>query len=143
MSRIGRAVAALLMAVACAVVPAGAATAGAATAVASDDVVACEIRYQTRSFPGGFGGNIEIHNTGTATIYGWTLIFQLLDGVDVVAYRNAEFVTLSGEITANSLPRNSEVAPGRYVSVGFVALGSAAEPPTTFTVNGVTCTVVT
>ena len=128
MSRIGRSGAALLMAAACIVVPAGAATAGAATAgaataVASDDVAACKIGYQTRSYPGFFDGSIVIQNTGTAPIYGWTLIFQLLDGVTVIAYRNAEFVTLSGEITANSLPHNSVVAPGGYVSVRLPRAG--------------------
>jgi hypothetical protein len=136
MSRIGRTVLGLLVAVACVVAPAGAATAATAT-----DEVACEVTYVPHPHTGGFNADIFIRNTGTVTIYGWTLSFPLDEGVEIIDMWNAVLISPSVLITAENEQHNGDVAPDTSIYVGFLATGTAQGVPSWFTVNGVSCAV--
>jgi len=136
MSRIGRAVLGLLAALACVVAPAG-----TATAMPAADGPACAITYRPWAHTGGFTAEIIIRNSGTATIYGWTLSFPLNEGAEIVDMWNAELDSPSGLISARNTPDNGRVDPGAAISLGFLASGTAAGVPSPFTVNGIICTL--
>ena len=137
MSRIGRMIVGLLTAVACVIVPTGAASA----AGAEEDVVACAIDWDGWSNTGGFTAGITIHNTGTVTLYGWTLLFPLEEGAVIVNMWNAEPLTRSGLIAARDLGYNAKVPRGGSETLGFEATGPLTRVPSPFKVNGVECTV--
>jgi Cellulose binding domain len=133
-SRIGRALQILAAAACVAVFPQPAAAAGV-------DGVACEITYEPHAYWGGFTADITVRNTGTATIYGWTLSFPMDEGVTIRTMWNAELASPAGMIVATNAAYNGTVTPGRSVGVGFDAGGAATGVPSTFTVNGVTCAI--
>ena len=133
MSRIGRVALGLLMTVACLVAPAEAATA------AGRDVLACDVTYRSVQHWDGFTARITIGNTGTATINGWTLIFRLNEGVEIVDVWNARLTSTSGTIIAHNVQHNGVVERDSSIDVGFRANGIAGRDPSTFTVNGTIC----
>ena len=142
MSRIGPTVAALLMAMAFIVAPAG-----AATAITSADGFACAVAYKANQHQGDFiieprfTAELTVTNTGTVTINGWTLTFPMDQGVEIIKMWGAMPESRRGLITAHNVPENRVVEPGRSVDVEFLARGIAGRPPEEFTVNGVRCTV--
>jgi hypothetical protein len=120
------------------VLPGGAA--GAAPVSSVEPEVACEIGYSWQQLSRTkYTAAIEIRNTGTAVINGWTLRFTLPPPQQVVTTRDALFDTMSGEIVAHNVETNGLVEPANSVTVGYIALGQGATLKG-FSVNGVTCT---
>jgi hypothetical protein len=102
---------------------------------------ACEVSYVPDDWTGGFTANITITNTGSSTINGWTLAFtfpgneQITDAWNGVESQSGENVTITNE------SYNETISPGGNTTLGFQGTWTTSDaPPTSFTVNGVTCT---
>ncbi|GAA3437579.1 cellulose binding domain-containing protein [Kutzneria kofuensis] len=99
----------------------------------------CSVRYaDTNDWANGFVGNVDITNTGTAPLDGWTLAYtwptgyqQVTSGWNATWTQNGTNVVVTG---AGSL------APNATVSAGFVASYSGPNvTPVAFTLNGTVC----
>ncbi|MFF0822961.1 cellulose binding domain-containing protein [Micromonospora haikouensis] len=101
------------------------------------------VAYTMNSWGTGFTASIDITNTGTSAINGWTLAFTLPSGQSITSGWGATYSPSSGQVSARNVDYNATIAPGATINVGFQATtsGSTAEP-TAFTLNGVACTVV-
>ncbi|MFC5940628.1 cellulose binding domain-containing protein [Micromonospora harpali] len=101
------------------------------------------VAYTMNSWGSGFTASIDITNTGTSAINGWTLAFTLPSGQSITSGWGATYSPSSGQVSARNVDYNATIAPGATINVGFQATtsGSTAEP-TAFTLNGVACTVV-
>lgn len=103
----------------------------------------CKIGYTiTNQWPGGFGVNITITNTGTTAINGWTLKFNFANGQTITQLWNGAYTQTSGAVTITNLSYNASIAPGASLSSapGFNgAWSSSNQVPISFTLNGATC----
>ena len=126
-------------AVVAALLPAAGAWAHAAPAGTPGPACAIDYTWQQASAT-RYTAAIQIDNTGTTVINGWTLGFVLTDPQRVLTARDARFDTVTGSIVAHNTWTNAVVGPGGSVTVGYVGAGTATAPPA-FTVNGVVCAV--
>ncbi|HEY0753917.1 MAG TPA: cellulase family glycosylhydrolase [Ktedonobacteraceae bacterium] len=103
----------------------------------------CNIHYTiTSQWQGGFGANIAITNTGTTAINGWTLQFSFANGQTITQLWNGTFTQASGVVTITNISYNGSIAPGATLSStpGFNGAWSSSNTvPTSFKLNGVTC----
>ncbi|MGD0065635.1 MAG: cellulose binding domain-containing protein [Streptosporangiaceae bacterium] len=102
---------------------------------------ACQVTYTPNQWQGGFTANITIANTGSSAINGWTLAFtfpgdqKITDAWNGVASQSGENVTITNE------SYNATITVGGSTSLGFQGTWSASDAsPTSFSVNGTTCT---
>ncbi|WP_433498939.1 cellulose binding domain-containing protein [Sphaerimonospora sp. CA-214678] len=103
----------------------------------------CRVSYTMNSWNNGFTTSISITNTGSSAIDGWTLVFTLPSGQTITGGWNATYSPSSGQVSARNVSYNATLAPGATLEIGFQAThtGNTAKP-TSFTLNGVPCTVV-
>ncbi|REH26428.1 fibronectin type III domain protein [Kutzneria buriramensis] len=103
-------------------------------------VSTCSVRYtDSNDWASGFVGSVDITNTGTATLDGWTLAFtwptpfqQVTSGWNGTWTQNGTSVVVTG---------TGPLTPNAGVSAGFVASYSGPNvPPIAFTLNGTVCT---
>jgi len=101
----------------------------------------CQVLYTPDNWQGGFTANIQINNTGTSTINGWTLKFtfpgdeKITNAWNGVESQSGEAVTITNE------SYNSTIAVNGNVTLGFQGTWTNSDAvPTAFTVNGATCT---
>jgi cellulose 1,4-beta-cellobiosidase len=100
----------------------------------------CSVKYTvTNQWPGGFGANVELTNTGDA-LTGWSLGWDFAAGQGIQQMWQA-VPTVSGlHVTAKNESYNGAVPAGGKVSFGFNGSWTTANPvPGTFTLNGATC----
>jgi acetylxylan esterase len=92
----------------------------------------------------GLTTDITIANTGNSAVNGWSLAFTLPSGQTIVnGGWNATYSPTSGPVTARNVSHNGAIAPGGSVGgIGFQAnhTGNSGKP-TSFTLNGVACTI--
>ncbi|MFE6632868.1 cellulase family glycosylhydrolase [Streptomyces rochei] len=123
---------------------AGASTVGL-TALAGPPAQAatgCRAEYRvTSQWEGGFQAGVKITNLGDA-VDGWTLGFTMPDaGQKVVQGWNATWSQTGSTVTARGVDWNRTLGTGASADLGFVGSFTGANPaPTSFTLNGVTCT---
>ena len=122
-------VALLMSATVVVALPAGAAAAG------------CSVNYAVSSqWPGGFGANVSITNLGDA-VNGWTLTWSFGAGQTVTQVWNTSLTQCGSAVTATNVSYNASVPTNGTVSFGFNGSWTGSNPaPTTFALNGVTCT---
>ncbi|GER81648.1 hypothetical protein KTAU_02860 [Thermogemmatispora aurantia] len=105
--------------------------------------LSCRVQYViTGQWPGGFGAVINITNTGTTTINGWTLQFSFPNGQTVTQGWNGSFSQSGSTVTVTNLSYNGTIPPGTTLSnaPGFNGTWTGTNsPPTSFTLNGVIC----
>jgi cellulose 1,4-beta-cellobiosidase len=112
---------------------------------AAQAAVACAVTYRAaqwteRPGAGGFQADITIENLGDP-INGWTLAFTLPAGQSFRNGWSARWRGSTGPITASSLAWNANLATGQRTTIGFLGRWSGTRTdPTSFSVNGVTCT---
>jgi hypothetical protein len=101
----------------------------------------CSVTYTPDNWQGGFTGNVVIDNTGTSAIDGWTLTFtfpgnqQITDTWNGVESQSGENVTITNE------SYNADIAAGGSTTLGFQGTWTTSDTsPTSFSVNGTTCT---
>ncbi|GGO11171.1 alpha-L-arabinofuranosidase [Microbispora rosea subsp. aerata] len=103
----------------------------------------CAVRFRdTNDWGNGFVGTIDITNTGTAALDGWTLHFTWpTTWQSVSSGWSADWVQNGTSVRVTSTPDNRTLAPGASASVGFVGAYSGPNVlPTRFTLNGALCT---
>ncbi len=103
---------------------------------------ACSVHYAvTNQWPGGFGANITITNTGSTTLNGWTLKFTFPGSQQVTQGWNGVFTQSGANVTVTNASYNGTLAPGTSANPGFNGSWNGSNPnPTAFTLNGATCT---
>ncbi|NLU78776.1 glycosyl hydrolase family 5 [Micromonospora sp. HNM0581] len=91
----------------------------------------------------GFTAQVDIRNTGTTTVNGWTARFAFTGDAKVREAWMAKVTQSGATVTAKSDSYNSRIDPGASVMFGFNATtGGGANPsPGLVTVNGTACTV--
>jgi Cellulose binding domain/Fibronectin type III domain len=104
----------------------------------------CQVSYRvTAGWGNGFNAEVDITNTGPATINGWTLSFSFpSSGESVAGYWNANVSEHGQDVVATPVDWNGTLAPdgGNSVSFGFTGANSSANPPpTVFRLNGTVC----
>ncbi|WFE36714.1 cellulose binding domain-containing protein [Micromonospora sp. WMMD975] len=129
---------ALLAAVSAATLTAGALT----TMTASAAAAACRVDYRvTNQWGGGFGADVTVTNLGDP-VNGWTLGWSFANGQQVVQAWNATVSQSGAQVTARDAGYNATIGTGGTANFGFNgSWNNASNPaPTTFTLNGTTCT---
>jgi endoglucanase len=103
--------------------------------------VACSAAYSvTNTWSGGMQAQVTVTNTGTSNISPWTLTWTFPGDEKINSLWNATFTQSGEQITATAESFNATIAPAGSVTVGFTASATNSAAPTTFAVNGVTCT---
>jgi len=102
---------------------------------------ACRVTAVVNAWNTGLTESINITNTGTSAINGWSLAFTLPGGQAISSGWNATYSPGSGQVTAKNMSYNAALAPGASTSIGFQAThtGNTASP-SSFTLNGAACT---
>ncbi|WP_246610038.1 glycoside hydrolase family 48 protein, partial [Nonomuraea rhizosphaerae] len=103
--------------------------------------VACEVTYTTNDWNGGFTAGVTIKNVGDP-ISGWTLGFTFpLTTQKISQGWSATWAQNGQAVTARNLDWNGNLPTGASTNIGFNGTWSGSNPkPTSFTINGVTCT---
>lgn len=104
----------------------------------------CSVNYViTNSWPGGFGANINITNLGDP-LTSWTLKFTFpASGQAIQQLWNGTVSSSGQDITVTNASYNGTVGTGQAVTPapGLNGTWTSSNPvPTSFTLNGVTCT---
>ncbi|MFG2056756.1 cellulose binding domain-containing protein [Micromonospora sp. NPDC048930] len=102
----------------------------------------CSVKYTAPSvWNNGFTADVLITNTGSGTINGWTLTYNLPSGQTVTSAWNATVSQSGSAVTARNLSYNGTLSPGASTSFGYQAtLSGTYSSPTSFSLNGVACT---
>ena len=102
----------------------------------------CKVSYSVNQWPGGFTANMTVTNTGSTTINGWTLAFTFLNGQQVTQGWSGIFTQVASKVTVVNQSYNPVIAPGASLNPGFNGSWTGSNPPpTSFTLNGVTCSI--
>ncbi|MFE9202041.1 cellulose binding domain-containing protein [Micromonospora sp. NPDC007230] len=102
---------------------------------------ACSVKYTPNAWNNGFTADVQITNTGSGTVNGWTLTYNLPAGQQITSAWNATVTQSGSAVTARNLAYNGTLTPGGSTSFGYQgALSGTYSSPTTFTLNGSTCT---
>ena len=119
----------LASAAAAVAMPAGAAAAG------------CSVNYAVASqWQGGFGANVTITNLGDP-VSGWTLTWSYGAGQTVTQAWSATVTQSGANVTARNVDYNGSIPTNGTASFGFNGAWTSSNPaPTSFALNGVTCT---
>jgi hypothetical protein len=131
-------------------VNAGLASAGAALLVSAAVAVAmpagasaagCSVAYTVSSqWQGGFGADVSITNLGDP-LSSWTLTWSYGAGQTVTQAWNTSLTQSGPAVTARNVSYNGAIPTNGAVSFGFNGSWTGSNPaPTSFAVNGVTCT---
>ncbi|MFF4881182.1 cellulose binding domain-containing protein [Micromonospora sp. NPDC000668] len=100
----------------------------------------CAVKYTPNSWNSGFTADVQITNTGSSPVNGWTLSYALPSGQQVTSAWNATVSQSGSTVTARNLNWNGTLAPGGTASFGYQGtLSGAYSSPTSFTLNGVAC----
>jgi beta-glucosidase len=101
----------------------------------------CAVTYTANDWGGGFSAAVTVRNTGSAALNGWTLAFTFPGNQKVTQGWSAAWSQSGAAVTARNESWNPSLPAGGTVSLGFNATYSGANPrPTSFTLNGATCT---
>ncbi|MCF4121323.1 glycoside hydrolase family 6 protein [Antribacter sp. KLBMP9083] len=102
---------------------------------------ACAVTYDVHgAWPGGFTTQLWVENTGTTSVDGWDLRFDLPAGSTVERGWSGTWAQSGTVVTAGSLRWNAVLEPGQPTTLGFVGRGAAFEPGYV-TLDGAPCTV--
>ncbi|MFI7606762.1 cellulose binding domain-containing protein [Micromonospora sp. NPDC049366] len=100
----------------------------------------CAVTYTANAWSGGFTADVQIRNTGTSPVNGWTLAYTLPAGQQVTNAWNATVNQSGAAVTARNVGYNGTIAPGGTASFGYQGtLSGAYASPSAFTLNGVAC----
>ncbi|MGB2567001.1 pectinesterase family protein [Micromonospora citrea] len=130
--------------IAAAVVTLGTTVAGVATAVSAQAAAGCQVTYEvTGQWTGGFTANVKIRNLGDA-VNGWRLGWTFPAGQSITQAWGFTASPTSGSVVATNVDYNAAIATNATIEVGFNGSWTGSNPsPSTFTLNGTTCTGTT
>jgi hypothetical protein len=103
---------------------------------------ACHVTYSTQSqWQGGFVANVTIANTGSSAINSWTLTFTFPGDQKITNAWNGSESQTGENVTITNESYNGTISAGGSTSLGFQGTWTNSDAaPTTFKVNGTTCT---
>jgi endo-1,4-beta-xylanase len=103
---------------------------------------ACQVVYTTTDqWTGGFTAQVVISDTGTSAIDGWTLKFTFPGTQQITSDYNGTASQSGENATLTNASYNGTIDPGDSVTVGFQGTWTTSDAvPTSFTLNGTTCT---
>ncbi|MET8365719.1 cellulose binding domain-containing protein [Micromonospora sp. NPDC005194] len=100
----------------------------------------CAVKYTANSWNNGFTADVQITNTGSSAINGWTLTYNLPGGQTVTNAWNATVSQSGSAVTARNVSHNGSIAPGGTASFGYQGtLNGSYSSPTSFSLNGTSC----
>ncbi|HEV2779181.1 MAG TPA: glycoside hydrolase family 9 protein [Actinophytocola sp.] len=101
----------------------------------------CDVSYLRHGqWPNGFVAQVNLKNTGTRPIDGWTLAWSFTDGQKLGQAWAADVTQTGPTVTATNLRWNRRIEPGRSVTFGFTGTSPLANPaPELFRLNGLPC----
>ncbi|WP_029068569.1 cellulose binding domain-containing protein [Jonesia quinghaiensis] len=100
----------------------------------------CMVRYSTTDWGSGFTGAVTITNTSPSPINGWTLAFTYPSGQTISSVWSATQTLSGSNVVLKNSGWNATIPAGGSVEFGFNgAYTSKNTPPTSFSLNGVTC----
>ncbi len=103
----------------------------------------CQVAYSVNAWSTGFTASVNITNSSTTTINGWTLGFTFPGDQQVTQGWSANWSQSGKNVTATNMSWNSTIAPNASVGIGFNgSFVSNNTSPTTFKLNGATCNAV-
>ncbi len=106
----------------------------------------CSVHYAiTNQWPGGFGANLTVTNTSSTAINGWSLKFSFPNGQTITQLWNGSVTQSGSMVTITNASYNGLIPAGGTLSSSPGFNGSwtgTNNAPTSFTLNGATCTVV-
>jgi cellulase/cellobiase CelA1 len=80
-------------------------------------------------WPGGFQGEVTVHNVGKSGLTGWKVTGTLPAGQAVAQSWSSALTSSGANLTASNLSWNGTVAVGASTAFGFIGSG----PPSTTT----------
>ncbi|GGO96869.1 hypothetical protein GCM10012280_57340 [Wenjunlia tyrosinilytica] len=93
---------------------------------------------KTSTWDTGYQGQYKVTNTGSSTLSGWTVEFDLPSGTTVGSYWDALLTTGPGNhYTFKNREYNGSLAPGASTTFGWVSTGTGT--PTGCKLNGGSC----
>jgi hypothetical protein len=100
----------------------------------------CRVNYTTNQWSGGFTANVALTNLGDP-LNGWTLRWSFANGQTVTQGWGGQFSQSGSAVTVTNASWNAGLGTNATVSVGFNGTWTGTNnAPTTFSLNGVTCT---
>ncbi|MDX3661779.1 cellulose binding domain-containing protein [Streptomyces sp. ID05-26A] len=102
----------------------------------------CAVTYRVvKRWQNGFEGSVEVRNSNTTPINGWTLKWTFSNGERLDHIWNAEATQNGAQIDARNASYNSSIAAGDSVSIGYtVRSDRGSGSPRSFSLNGTACT---
>ncbi|MEU8184577.1 cellulase family glycosylhydrolase [Micromonospora sp. NPDC049044] len=101
----------------------------------------CQVAYTVPSqWQGGFTADVKVTNLGDA-VNGWSLTWTFPSGQRVTQAWNATVTSSGNQVTAKNVSYNAAIATNATVAFGFNGSWTGGNTaPTSFALNGVTCT---
>ncbi|KJY43409.1 sugar hydrolase [Streptomyces sp. NRRL B-1568] len=93
----------------------------------------------TGSWSGGYTGQYVLTNSTGKELTGWKLTFDLPAGTKITSLWNGKHSVSGRSVTVESESWNGTIAPGKSVTVGFVASGAGTATPANCRINGAKC----
>ncbi|TQS18761.1 arabinofuranosidase catalytic domain-containing protein [Microbispora sp. KK1-11] len=114
---------------------------GALTAPAAHAATGCRVDYSvTNQWPGGFGANVSVDNLGDP-VNGWKLTWSFPAGQTITQLWNGTYTQSGSQVTVTNVSYNASIPSGGSTGFGFNGAFNGSNPaPTSFALNGVTCT---
>jgi hypothetical protein len=112
------------------------------TAISARAAAGCGVTYTVSSqWPGGFGANVNVNNLGDP-VNGWRLTWSFAAGQTITQLWNGTVSQSGAQVTVTNADWNASIPTGGSVGVGFNASwnNSSNPAPTSFALNGTTCT---
>ena len=105
--------------------------------------VQCKVAYKTTSdWPGGFVAEVQLTNTATTAVNGWSLAVPLGGDQRVTSSWAAKWAQSGSVVTLTSETWNATIQPGAGITLGLVGTYAKSNAPaTTAALNGAACTL--
>jgi cellulose 1,4-beta-cellobiosidase len=91
----------------------------------------CSAAYSVvSSWPGGFQGQVVVHNTGPAALNGWSLAWTFPGNQQITSLWNGSYTQTAAAVAVRSASYDSSIPAGGTATVGFTAsyAGSNSSP---------------
>ncbi|MET8199041.1 cellulose binding domain-containing protein [Micromonospora taraxaci] len=97
------------------------------------------MKYTANSWDNGCTADVQVTNTGSSAINGWTLNYSLPSGQTVTNAWNATVSQSGSAVTARHVGHKGSIVPGGTASFGYqVTMNGSYSSPTSFSLNGAT-----
>ncbi|MCU7724301.1 cellulose binding domain-containing protein [Actinoplanes sp. KI2] len=113
----------------------------AGTHLAAAATAGCAVNYTVSSqWPGGFGAAVTVTNLGDP-VTSWRLTWAFTAGQTVTQLWNGSYTQSGAQVTVTNAAWNGSIATGGTAQFGFNGAYTGSNPaPSSFVLNGVTCT---